>query len=220
MPKQKVSVSGVLKSVNAIGERLAKLEAENAELRSKLGLKKKPGRPKKVTTADSATPKRKPGRPRKNPVEVPATPKRKPGRPKNAAKAAPAAPKGPKGTRGRKPRADGKPKLKDGIRMVMGRSTMNAGEILEGLKAKSWMPESNNPQQYISTILSSNSDMFERIQNRRGYYKVKAGNVVSSDNGGAKAAPVAPPAQEETAEDLAQTTNDLLNDLPDDLPVS
>ncbi|MFA5054042.1 MAG: hypothetical protein WC565_08275, partial [Parcubacteria group bacterium] len=103
----------------------------------------------------------------------------------------------------RKPRAGGL-SLKDKIKSVMGRSILNAGEVLERLEEKGLMPESNNPRQYVSMVLSSCHEMFERATSKgRGYYRVK----VDSDNGMKTAAPT-------------PTTEELLAELPDNLQPS
>jgi hypothetical protein len=70
----------------------------------------------------------------------------------------------------RKPRADGKPRIQDAIVSVMGSNEMDAPSIFAGLKARNWVPATNNPKGYISFVLSS-SGLFERT--RRGFYRVK-----------------------------------------------
>ena len=132
-------------------------------------------------------PKGKPGRKPKAKVEAATTePKvrKKPGRKPKAeteAKAAAKADKTP-GKRGPKPRkgaAEGRravaeglrPPIKDAIAKVMGGKTMSIDDIFEGLKAKSWLPNSSEPRQYISYLLSTSKDRFERVQGARGVYR-------------------------------------------------
>lgn len=64
-----------------------------------------------------------------------------------------------------------RPPMKEAMTTVMGRRTMGAADIVEGLAKRNWLPTSNDPQQYISYMLSSNKDTFERIS--RGQYRVR-----------------------------------------------
>ena len=99
---------------------------------------------------------------------------------------APKAPKAPKAAKApkktRAPRANGeKLTFKDKIRIVMGRQVMSAGEVVGKLEEKGWLPESNNPQQYVSTVLGSTKDMFERVPEKgRGYYRAMGRNQEES----------------------------------------
>ena len=123
---------------------------------------------------------------------------RKPGPKPKAAAAAKAPKRGAKksnnrATQGRRDVAKGlRPSLKDSMTQVMGSKVMNASDVYEGLKAKGWLPNSNDPRQYISYSLSSFKDRFERIEGKRGYYRVKAGASVNGNAGPAKAAKAEP----------------------------
>jgi hypothetical protein len=65
-----------------------------------------------------------------------------------------------------------RPPLKTAIIQVMGERTMNATMIVEALEAKKWLPESNDPRQYISYMLSSNTPVVFERAGRRGFYRV------------------------------------------------
>lgn len=81
-------------------------------------------------------------------------------------------------TEGRRAVARGdRPPLKEAMATVMGKSTMGAAEILAGLEKKGWMGNAKGPQQYVSYMLSSNKDVFERVG--RGQYRVRDGAVLS-----------------------------------------
>lgn len=68
-----------------------------------------------------------------------------------------------------------RPTLKEAIQEVLGKSTLGAGEVLTRLTQRGWAPNSTDPQQYISYMLSSNNDVFDRVS--RGLYRVKAPKV-------------------------------------------
>lgn len=77
----------------------------------------------------------------------------------------------PSAAEGRRAVARGdRPVLKDAMEQVMGRHEMSADEVILGLQAKGWLPNSGNPKQYISYMLSSTKDVFEPV--RRGIYRV------------------------------------------------
>jgi len=81
-------------------------------------------------------------------------------------------------TKGRRAVAEGlRPPLKEAIATVMGKTTMDAGQVIDGLKKRSWMPDAEDERGYISYALSSNKSVFERVQ--RGQYKVRAGVTFS-----------------------------------------
>jgi len=72
-----------------------------------------------------------------------------------------------------------RPPLKKAMVAVMGNKVMNASDILAALEAKGWAPASNDPHQYISFMLSSNSpEVFERTE-KRGHYRVRPGYIAS-----------------------------------------
>lgn len=68
-----------------------------------------------------------------------------------------------------------RPPMKEAMATVMGKATMEAPAVVEGLKKRGWTPNARDPQQYVSYMLSSNKDVFERVE--RGHYKVREGVV-------------------------------------------
>lgn len=78
-----------------------------------------------------------------------------------------------KKTRGRKKSGGGK--MVNAMKSVMGKKTMTAGQVEEGLIAKGKAPESSNLRGYISQVFSSATDengdkIFEKVD--RGQYRV------------------------------------------------
>lgn len=72
---------------------------------------------------------------------------------------------------GRRAVAEGdRPPVKEAMATVMGDRAMRSPEIVAALEARGWLPNSENPQQYISFMLSSSIDVFERVE--RGVYRV------------------------------------------------
>jgi hypothetical protein len=77
-----------------------------------------------------------------------------------------------------------RPPFKKAIMMVLDKRTMNATQIVEALKAKKWMPESSDPRQYVSYMLSTNTpDTFQRTD-KRGFYEVRPGVVAEMTKSG------------------------------------
>lgn len=75
---------------------------------------------------------------------------------------------------GRREVAEGsRPNLKTAIMLVMGSDVCNANNVFEMLKEKDWLPNSSDPRLYIGYTLSSSKENFDRIENKRGFYKVK-----------------------------------------------
>ena len=111
-----------------------------------------------------AAPKGKPGP--KPGAKKAAAPKGKPG-PKPGAKkaAAPAAKKA-----AAKPAAT-RPPIKDACRLVMGRKTLPIKDVVAGLQAQKWVPDTTNLTGYVSAILSGTKNVFEAVG--RGVYRVK-----------------------------------------------
>lgn len=161
---------------------------------------------KKATKA-TAAPKKKAAAaasaPKKAAAKVKAAPKK--AATKGAAKKAAAA-NSAKISRTRKAVADGKlPPLKERIRQVMGSKEMEVKEIIVELDKKGWLPESKDNSTYMSYMLSSSKEDFERVS--RGKYKViqKTATAAAAKpaekktvtprktNGKAKAAPKAQP---------------------------
>jgi len=98
-----------------------------------------------------------------------------------------------------------RPPLKDSMKAVMGKKTMNAQGVVNALAKKKWLPASSDHRQYISFMLSNNCpDTFERTETR-GYYRVAKGateakgkngsapkKAVSKGKKGPQAKPLAP----------------------------
>jgi hypothetical protein len=81
---------------------------------------------------------------------------------------------------GRRAVADGlRPSLKEAMVKVMGNKAMGAADVLMALEDRDWVPNAAKPQQYISCTFSSSKDIFERVEGKRGIYKVKDGAVFS-----------------------------------------
>jgi len=124
--------------------------------------------PKKVTKTKG---KKKATKTKSAPKKAPA--KKKPAKKAKAAKA--------KDTtaiaEGRRAVARGdRPPLVEAVATVMGSKVMNSGMILEKLTAKGWQPNSNDSKSYLSYVLSSNKEAFEKVPEKgRGYYRVKPG---------------------------------------------
>ena len=134
------------------------------------------------TAAKGAKRGRKPGKKvAKKATKKAAAPKAKKAAKKATKKAAPKA----KAKKGRKPTknvaaAEGRravargdrPVLKEAMKTVMGDKVMAAQDIVDGLKAKGWLPNAKDPRTYISFTLSAQKDAFERTE-KRGYYRVR-----------------------------------------------
>lgn len=65
-----------------------------------------------------------------------------------------------------------RPPLKKAIATIIGTKVMDAGQVLAGLEEKGWVPSAGNPRQYLSFVLSSSKDWFERTE-KRGEYRVR-----------------------------------------------
>lgn len=66
-----------------------------------------------------------------------------------------------------------RPKMKEAVATIIGKGQMSANEVVEGLKTRGWLPDSDNPRQYMSYVLSTHKDTFEAVS--RGIYRVKSG---------------------------------------------
>jgi len=187
----------ITKQLTEKTSQLAKVQTVQKNLTNEIaGLKSKLAKFDEVFS-DTSTPKvrRKPGPKPKATKAVTAAktaePKvrRKPGPKPKAVKAAAKSPKAPKAAKATKTRANNlatqgrravaqglRPPIKKAMIEVMGKKTTNATEIYEGLKAKDWLPNSNDPRAYISYLLSSFKDVFERVEGKgRGQYRVRDG---------------------------------------------
>jgi len=77
-----------------------------------------------------------------------------------------------------------RPTLKDSMKIVMGKKTMNAQGVVDALAEKKWLPASSDHRQYISFMLSNNCPGdFERTETR-GFYKVAKGAAAPSTKNG------------------------------------
>jgi hypothetical protein len=70
-----------------------------------------------------------------------------------------------------------KPPLKKRLASVMGDRAMSSREVTEALRAKGWLPDSALPEQFVSFILASNKNEFERVE--RGVYRRRASSSLS-----------------------------------------
>lgn len=174
--KAKIDLAEALDNLNKFNQVFAKVEAPKQ--RKKPGPKPgaKRGRPKKVAAPVKAKVKGKPGpkpkakaKPAKPVKKAKAKPVKKGRKPRN---------KNPRAAEGRAAVARGdRPPIKEAVRTVMSNKTMNAGEILDLVKAKKWTPNANDPKGYIAYILSANKDTFERVPAKgRGFYRVLGAN--------------------------------------------
>lgn len=124
-----------------------------------------------ILRSDEAnTERRGPGRPRKNESATEGNEKTSRKRTKDEVTVAPS-----HIADGRKAVAEGlRPPIKDAIAKVMGERTMTIDEIFEGLRANNWLPNSSEPRQYISYLLSTTKERFERVPSAgRGVYRGK-----------------------------------------------
>jgi len=84
--------------------------------------------------------------------------------------------------KGRREVLQGKrPPMKEAVARVIGKRTMTATEIREGLRKRGWLPNTDKVQQYISYILSSTRDIFERVEH--GKYRVRNSMVFAPKQG-------------------------------------
>ncbi|MGH7295224.1 MAG: hypothetical protein ACRELB_09835, partial [Polyangiaceae bacterium] len=77
-----------------------------------------------------------------------------------------------------------RPPIKRAMMEVMARETMSAKEVNGALQAKGWLPDSSEPRAYVSYLLSSLKDTFERVEGKPGCYRVRDG--VTADGEGTK----------------------------------
>lgn len=87
-----------------------------------------------------------------------------------------------------------RPTMKEAMAIVIGTAKCTSEDVVKGLEKKGWLPNAENPQQYVSYMLSSNKDTFERVE--RGIYKVREGVTFTKK---AKKAEAAAPAAKKTA---------------------
>jgi hypothetical protein len=92
-------------------------------------------------------------------------------------------------------RQSGEPRklrMLDKVMMVVGKREFGIPDVIAGLKERGWLPATDKSTNYISLILGSNPEVFERVA--RGRYKVKPGvklgkaeRVASESDGGGEA---------------------------------
>jgi len=111
-------------------------------------------------------------------------------------------------TEGRRAVAQGKrPPMKEAVATVIGKTTMTAAEVVTGLEKKDWLPNTNKVQQYVSYILSSNKDIFERVEH--GKYKVQDGVTFAKKTPAKKVAASPTPKKTNGAKSRDQDLEDL-----------
>lgn len=149
---------------------------------------KKPG-PAKGVNVNAAKARAKASTKATQPAKVKKVAKAAPKKPAVAAKAknhkAVAKTKTTASKPGPKPgsKREGVPSLIKAIQIVMGRKTLNADQVHEALKAKTWLPNSSDPIGYIRYTLSKNKDIFLRVEGKRGHYHLGEANIVKPANG-------------------------------------
>jgi hypothetical protein len=89
---------------------------------------------------------------------------------------------------GRREVAEGKrPTIKDAIVQVMGNKVMSRHQVHDGLKAKGWLPRSNDTLGYVGYLLSATKakdggHLFERDEAKgRGFYRVRQDSLTSPE---------------------------------------
>lgn len=65
-----------------------------------------------------------------------------------------------------------RPPLREAMAVVMGDGSMTSADVVAALEARGWGPNADDPRQYISYMLSSSKDTFDRVE--RGVYRVNA----------------------------------------------
>jgi len=171
------------------GKKAAKVEAKPTIRLKKDGTPaKKPGPAKKSETKAAAPAKPAKAAPTKKAAPVKAAKKAAPAKAAKKVEPAKKAAKSPKNraAEGRRAVLAGeRPTLKDAMKTVMGKNVMNSQEVYDALKAKGWLPNSNEPKNYIGYSLSSMKTDFERVPDKgRGFYRAKS---AASANGATKA---------------------------------
>lgn len=78
------------------------------------------------------------------------------------------------------------PRLIDAIQMVMRNKKMKAQQIHEHLRNKGWLPNSKDPIGYIRFTLSSEGNIFQRLDGERGVYQLDPSNPYYNGKLGAK----------------------------------
>lgn len=159
--RNKVKATATVKKAVAKGKAKAAAAPKKAP-KAKATKAKAAAAPKKKAEAPKVAAKAKAAAPKKKAV---AKAKAAPTAKKSAANA--------KISKTRKAVADGKiPPLKERLRLVMGSKEMEVKDIITELEKKNWLPDSKDPSTYMSFMLSSSKDDFERVS--RGKYKVLA----------------------------------------------
>jgi hypothetical protein len=111
-----------------------------------------------------------------------------------------------------------RPTMKEAIATVIGKATMGAAEVVEGLEKRDWVPNAAKIQQYVSFLLSNNKDVFERIGH--GQYKVRDGATFTKSSKSKKSTPstqtqtaASPTPKKKAKSDNNKSTDEELNDL-------
>lgn len=71
-----------------------------------------------------------------------------------------------------------RPSLRASMVRVMGNQSLNAGEVLDLLKDKGWMPQGKDPRGAVLYMMNKHPNTFERVD--RGRYRVKKGVTAES----------------------------------------
>lgn len=168
------------------GKKAAKVEAKPTIRLKKDGTPaKKPGPAKKSETKTAAPAKAAKAAPAKKVASVKKAAPAKAAKKAEPAKKAAKSPKNRAAEGRRAVLAGERPTLKDAMKTVMGKNVMNSQEVYDALKAKGWLPNSNEPKNYIGYSLSSMKTDFERVPDKgRGFYRAKS---AASANGATKA---------------------------------
>ena len=109
------------------------------------------------------------------------------------------------------------PRLIDAIQMVMRNKKMKAQQIHEHLRSKGWLPNSKDPIGYIRFTLSSEGNIFQRVDGERGVYHLEPSNPYYSGKLGAKSSHKHP-SQEIEEEEPKPTSEEILEVAPPEEP--
>lgn len=86
------------------------------------------------------------------------------------------------------------PRLIDALQLVMRSKQMGAKEAYNLLKARKWLPRnSKDPLSYIRFTLSDESEIFHRVEGRRGIYELDPSNPYYNGKGKKAEVEVDPP---------------------------
>lgn len=99
------------------------------------------------------------------------------------------------------------PRIIDAIQIVMRNKEMKAQQVYDLLKAKGWLPKSNDPLGYIRFTLSSEGEIFQRKEGERGVYHLDPSNPCYTGKfPPPKGLPKRAPANDESSETKSSVT--------------